>query len=193
MPGGLADDLHGNLNLNLLALVHTQKIGVNELAGKRVTLNVLDESQDVFAIQVHGEESVSLALDGEEQLVGVHGEVNRLSAVAVNNRGDAAVTAQLASRTLAKVGTCNSGKLICHSGSPISVRCSTKRRNNVVLSDRRYRSLGSTHRVDNGDSRTRTPSPRQPIQFSEVFSGAPMGDCERCRKSHGGTCNFSVL
>ena len=102
---GLADDDDGNLNVDLLAGLDSQEVGVQDVAAHRVNLNILDEGQLSLTLDLQLNERVLIAAHDEEQVVTGHIQVTRLGAVAVEDRGHLAGAASAARRTLAELGT----------------------------------------------------------------------------------------
>src|SRR6185312_6120415 len=104
---GLADEVHRDLDLNLLALAHDDEVEVLDDLAHRVLLHILDERQLRLALDVELKHLVRLA-DDERDLVTRQRDVLRLGAVTVDDGGNLARGADLARRALAE-GIANLG------------------------------------------------------------------------------------
>ena len=103
--GSLADNDDGDLNVDLLAGLDGQEVGVQDVAAHGVNLNVLDEGQLGLALDLQLNERVLGAANDEEEVVAGNVQVTGLGAVAVEDRGDLAGAAGAAGSTLTKLGT----------------------------------------------------------------------------------------
>ena len=103
--GGLANDDDGDLNVDLLAGLDGQEVGVQDVAAHGVNLNVLDEGQLGLALDLQLNERVLGAANDEEEVVAGNVQVTGLGAVAVEDRGDLAGAAGAAGSTLTELGT----------------------------------------------------------------------------------------
>ena len=101
---GLADNDDGDLNVDLLAGLDGQEVGVQDVAAHGVNLNVLDEGQLGLALDLQLDERVLGAANDEEEFVAGNVQVTGLGAVAVEDRGDLAGAAGAAGSTLTKLG-----------------------------------------------------------------------------------------
>ena len=102
---GLADDDDGDLNVNLLAGLDGQEVGVQDVTAHGVNLNVLDEGQLGLALDLQLNERVLGAANDEEEVVAGNVQVTGLGTVAVEDRGDLAGAAGAAGSALTKLGT----------------------------------------------------------------------------------------
>jgi hypothetical protein len=99
----LADQVHADLDGDLLAAADDHEVDVLEEALDRVPLDVLRQRQLVLAVDVQREQDVR-GLQGEHQLVAGQRDVPRVGAVAVQNCGHFLVTADAARGALAELG-----------------------------------------------------------------------------------------
>ena len=102
---GLANNDNGDLNIDLLAGLNGQEVGVQDVAAHGVNLNVLNEGQLGLAVDLQLNEGVLGAADDEEEVVAGNVQVTGLGAVAVEDRGDLTSAAGAAGSTLTKLGT----------------------------------------------------------------------------------------
>lgn len=108
--GQLALDVHGDLDVDLLAALDGQQVDVLDVALERVALHGLRDDQRVLAVDLQTDQDVGGA-KRKEQVVGRQRDVDRLGAVAVDDRGDLVVTTGATGGTLAELGTGLGGEL----------------------------------------------------------------------------------
>ena len=95
-------DVHRDVDLDLLALLHHEQVDVLDDLVHRVLLHVLDERELALALDVELEHRVGAA-DEQADLVAGQRDVHRVGAVAVDDGGDLAGGAQAAGEALAEV------------------------------------------------------------------------------------------
>ena len=100
---GLADQVDGDLDGDLLAAAHDDEVDVLEEALDRVALDGLGQGQLVGPSMLEREQGV-LRLEREHQLVAGQRDVPRVGAVAVEDGGDLAGPADAAGGALAELG-----------------------------------------------------------------------------------------
>src|SRR5690606_36743579 len=98
----LANDGDRDVDLNLLALLHDEEVDVLDDLAYRVLLDILDERELRAAFDVELEQRVGAA-DDERDLVARKCTVHGLGAVAVDDGGDLASSAQAAGEALAEL------------------------------------------------------------------------------------------
>ena len=103
--GRLADDDDRDLDVDLLARLDGEEVGVEEVAGHGVALNVLDEDELALPVELELDERVLVAADDEEEVVPGDVHVDRLAAVSVDDGGNEAGSAGAAGSALAELGT----------------------------------------------------------------------------------------
>ncbi len=99
----LADKVDGHVNGDLLARADGQQVDVLDDLLDRVALDVLDQGQVLFAVDVQGQQGVGDA-DGQGGGLGRQVDVDRLGAVAVDDGRDLVGHAGAAGETLAEFG-----------------------------------------------------------------------------------------
>src|SRR5690606_20111183 len=119
---GLADDRHGDLDDDLLALPHEEEVDVLDLAAHGLDLHVTDDRELDVALDVDLEERVLVTDEREVRLVRRERHVERVRAVPVEDGGHATLAAGTARRTLAEVGAEDGGELDVRHGGSCGVR-----------------------------------------------------------------------
>ena len=100
---GLALDDDGDVDGDLLATAHDDEVDVLDDLAHRVALDVLDEGELGRTLDVEVDDRVG-GTDEQHRLVAREGDVLRLGAVAVDDRGDLVGGAELARSALAELG-----------------------------------------------------------------------------------------
>ena len=114
---GLADEEHRDVDGDLLAAADRDQVDVLEHAPDRVDLDLLGQGQLGLALDLELEQRVGAAvLDRHHRVVAREGQVDRVVAVAVDDRGDLVLAADAAGRALAELGAQLCGDLLAHSG-----------------------------------------------------------------------------
>ena len=112
LGGGVALEVHVDVDDDLLAALHDDQVDVLDDRLDRVALHVLGQGELLLAVEDDGEQGVAL-LQREHRLVAGQGDVHRLAAVAVHDGGDLVVAADLARGTLAELGAGLGDELGC--------------------------------------------------------------------------------
>ena len=117
----VADQVHGHLDGDLLALDDGDEVDVLERAADRVDLNLLGQRELRSALDVELEQGVGAGvLERHHRGVTRQGHVDRVLAVTVDDGGDLVVAADAAGSTLAELRTGLGLNLLgSHGGSPL--------------------------------------------------------------------------
>src|SRR5690606_24738487 len=99
----LTGDDDRNLDVHLLALLDHEQVDVLDDLAHRVALDVLDEDELRLALDVEVEQRVGAA-DDQRDLVTGKRHVDRVGAVAVDDRGDLPLGAEATGEALAEAG-----------------------------------------------------------------------------------------
>ena len=101
----LADQVHGDVDGDLLALADDDQVDVLEEALDRVALDLLGQRELLLAVDVMVEQGVRAAvLERQHRVVARQGDVDRVVAVAVEDGGDLVGAADAAGGALAELG-----------------------------------------------------------------------------------------
>ena len=87
---GVADDAHGDLDIDALVAVDQEEVDVLHAGADGVALDLLGQGQQALAVDVELDERVVGAAQGETSVVLVQEDVARVGAVAVDDGGDLA-------------------------------------------------------------------------------------------------------
>ena len=110
LGSGLALEVHGDVDGDLLALADDDEVDVVDDRLDRVALHVLGEGELLGTVDDDGEQGVGL-LERHHRVVARQRDVHGVGAVAVHDGGDVAGAADLAGGALAEVGALLGGEL----------------------------------------------------------------------------------
>ena len=168
---GVADDGHGDLDLDALVAVHQEEVDVLHTGADGVALDLLGQGEKALAVDVEFDERVVVVAQGEAGVVLVEEDVPRVGAVAVDDGGDLAGAAGPARGPLAEDGTggaLEGDGVVGHEAllslagrRPAAVVVGAEPRDLVARRGATTRSTVRHHHVDHGCARSARPSPGQ--------------------------------
>ncbi|SIJ03993.1 Uncharacterised protein [Mycobacteroides abscessus subsp. abscessus] len=176
--GGVADDVDGDVDLDLLAALDDDEVDVLDLTAHGLDLDVAGDREDVLrAVGALDLEQGVGVLEGHHRGVSLERDVDGVAAVAVDDRGDAAGAADAAGSALAEfvAGFCDELEVSHVSLLRGDLSCTTAKQSEAAP--------GAAYqgtRSGSGPRRSRrqaSPSPRQPDYSTAPSVSAPSRSC----------------